>query len=262
MVHRRRPSSAARARATAAWSEIGVLAAAARDRNDARRALVESFGFSDTDAEGVLDLTFADLTRFARQRAEVADTNGASRNGSGERTDEERWRARHERFTPNEYPMDEREPWRRWITDGAANGWLTVARLDRPFTVRFLGPAGTGRSSEAVLLHEVDAGKPVQVRTRTHLLAPLSDDNLVEELSVRIDLEDLQLYEEIDRDGERTDPTVTFEGEPYRARELTYGDWWAVGLSLDPTTHVICSGCDHRPDLAFVRCTELAVAVT
>ncbi|MDY7105505.1 MAG: hypothetical protein S0880_30325 [Actinomycetota bacterium] len=242
-----------------------MLAAAARDRNDARRALVETFGFTDADAEGVLDLTFADLTRFARQRARVAEADDAAVNGGsvngrvGQRSDEELWRSRLERFTPNEYPADEREAWRRWIADGAANGWLTIARLDRPFVPRFLGPAGTGRSSETVLLHEVDAGKPVQVRTRTHLLAPLTDDNLVEELSVRIDLEDLQLYEEIDRDGERCDPTVTFDGEPYRGRELTYGDWWAVGFSLDPTTHVICSGCGHRPDLAFVRCTDLAV---
>jgi hypothetical protein len=128
--------------------------------------------------------------------------------------------------------------------------------------VRFLGPAGTGRSSEAVLLHEHEGGEPVQVRTRSHLLAPLTDENLVEELSVRIDVEDLQLYEEIDRDGDRTDPAVSFEGEPYRARELTYGDWWAVGFSLGPTTHVICSGRGPRPDWAFVRCAELAVPAT
>ncbi len=247
-----RDRAAAKLSAARHWDEISSLVFGARDHVAARDRLVAApFGFTDADAEAVLATTLTEINQANRSRLEA--TAIATPEPDGERSE---WLAIGRSFSDREFPLEDREPWRRWIIEGVTHQWLTVARLTSEPTSALLSRTNNDRS---IYIDHDHHGIRIRVHTAIGGSYSIDDDShLATELGeVVAPGGDGSIVVDAMRDGEFTTCQVLFENTPLTGRLLTSRGWWTAAVSLDPETNVYITGPASPPTLKLTRVHDL-----
>ncbi len=252
-----RDRAAAKLPAAQHWDEISSLVFGARDHVAARDQLLATrFNFTDADAEAVLAMTLTEINQASRSRLD--STAIAAPEPDDERSD---WLAASRQFSTKEFPLKDREPWRRWIIQGVAHQWLTVARLTSNPTLVLLSRTNNDRS---IYIDHNHHGTPIRVHTAIGGSYPIDDDShLAMELGeVATPGGDGSTVIDAMRDGEFSSCEVSFENTSLTGRLLTSQGCWTAAVSLDPETNVYITGPANPPPLELIRVHDLSTIPT
>lgn len=232
-----------RNRAVAQWSSISEVVRQARDRQEARQVLIRDFGFSDNEADVVLEMTVGDLPRLLR-----ADSLHNGPDDDGEWDD---WERRGHELTPHSWSPEERETSYRWIVEGVERGWLEVVRSREAGSLHHVGR--TDRDRSIYIDHEVVDGSTIRLHTAIGGTYSIVDESLATELSDRIEVASVDVWNTAMAEGEFSLCDVRFNCQLIAGRSLKSQGWWAVAFAVGPQTNTFCTGSGtYIPELDLV----------